>query len=126
MGRVASWRDDPIGLQQDEARRDALTGVYEQIVKAKATDANFVSAFREAHAAWIAFRDAHLRSILPDPDPNTYGSANSMCRCGIQEQMTIQRTRELRRLWVTGIDEGDVCTGSCAVKPASSVPTRKK
>jgi len=105
---------------------NALTGIYEQIVKAKATDGNFVTAFREAHAAWIAFRDAHLRAIFPDPDPNTYGSANSMCRCGIQEQMTIQRTRELRRLWITGIDEGDVCAGSCAVKSASSVPTRKE
>jgi uncharacterized protein YecT (DUF1311 family) len=104
----------------------ALTRVYEQVLKAKAPDPDFVKAFRGAHTAWMAFRDAHVLAIYPDPDPKAYGTAYSMCRCGSLEQMTIQRTRELQRLWVAGIDEGDVCTGSCVVKAANSVPARRK
>jgi uncharacterized protein YecT (DUF1311 family) len=104
----------------------ALKQTYEQVLKAKAADANFVKAFREAQAAWVGFRDAHVHAIYPDPDPRAYGSANSMCRCSILEEMTSQRSRELRRLWIDGIDEGDVCTGSCAVKSVDAVPNRRK
>jgi uncharacterized protein YecT (DUF1311 family) len=50
-------------------RADAeLNRVYQQVLAAKATDADFVKAFREAQRAWISFRDAHVTSILPDPD----------------------------------------------------------
>jgi uncharacterized protein YecT (DUF1311 family) len=92
----------------------------------KAADADFVKAFREAQTAWISFRDAHVRSIYPDPDRRAYGSVYLMCRCGILEQMTTQRAEELRRLWVDGLDEGDVCTGSCAIKTTKSPPEREK
>jgi len=90
----------------------ALNRIYEQALKAKTADTDFVKAFREAQTAWIGFRDAHVRAIYPDPDPKAYGSAYPMCRCTLLEQMTTQRTKELRRLWVDGIEEGDVCTGS--------------
>jgi uncharacterized protein YecT (DUF1311 family) len=104
----------------------ALNRVYEQVLKTKAADAGFLKAFQQAQEAWVAFRDAHVHAIYPDPDPRAYGSANSMCRCTILEEMTTQRSRQLRRLWIEGIDEGDVCTGSCAVRPAGAVPNRKK
>ena len=104
----------------------ALSRVYQQILNAKADDPNFVKAFREAQTAWLAFRDAHVRAIYPDPDPNAYGTAYSMCHCAFVERMTTQRSKELQHLWVQGIDEGDVCTGSCAVKPANAGPNRKK
>ena len=103
-----------------------LNQIYGQVLKTKASDAYFVKAFREAQAAWVAFRDAHVRAIYPDPDPRAYGSANSMCRCSILEEMTAQRSRELRRLWIDGIDEGDVCAGSRAIRPGDAVPHWKK
>ena len=108
-------------------RADAeLDRVYQQILGAKAKDADFVKAFQDAQTAWVAFRDAHLTSIFPDPNPRAYGSVYPLCRCGFLEQVTIQRANELRRLWIIGIDEGDVCTGSCTVKSARVTPKRKK
>lgn len=103
-----------------------LNRIYQQVLAAKASDADFVKAFREAQTAWISFRDAHIRSIHPDPDPRAYGSVYTMCRCGVLEQVTTQRAKELRRLWVDGAEEGDVCAGSCVTKTAKTPPERKK
>jgi uncharacterized protein YecT (DUF1311 family) len=108
-------------------RADAeLNRIYQQILAAKATDTDFVKAFQEAHTAWISFRDAHIRSIYPDPDSRAHGSVYPMCRCMLLEQMTTQRAKEIRRLWVDGVDEGDVCIGSCVIKTANRTPKRKK
>jgi uncharacterized protein YecT (DUF1311 family) len=96
-----------------------LNRVYQQVLAAKAKDSNFSIAFREAQRAWIAFRDAHLKSIFPDPDPRAYGSIYPMCRCMVLEKITAERVKELRRLWIEGVPEGDACTGSCAVQSAS-------
>lgn len=104
-----------------------LNRVYQQILAAHGGDAAFITALREAQRAWIAFRDAHVKSIYPDPDPVAYGSVNPMCRCGILEQLTIQRSKQLRELWINGTVEGDVCAGSSPIKRRNSIsPARKK
>jgi uncharacterized protein YecT (DUF1311 family) len=93
-----------------------LNRVYRQILSVNARDANFAKAIREAQRAWILYRDAHVKAIFPDPDPNAYGSVNPMCRCETLEEITTQRTKELKRRWLEGFEEGDVCIGSGAVK----------
>ena len=104
-----------------------LNRVYQQVLTAKGGDAVFVKAFREAQRAWIAFRDAHLKSIYPDPFPReVYGSANSMCQCGDLQELTVQRTRQLRKLWIEGTVEGDVCAGSSPIQSPTSRPVPKK
>jgi uncharacterized protein YecT (DUF1311 family) len=45
---------------------------------------------------WIAFRDAHVRSIFLDPDWKTYGSVYPIWRCNILEKITTDRATELR------------------------------
>ena len=55
---------------------------------------------RDAQRAWIAFRDAHVRSIFPDPDWKTYGSVYRMSRCNVLEKITTDRAKELRHLWL--------------------------
>ena len=102
-----------------------LSRVFQHILSTHAADLDFVKAFREAQNAWILFRDAHVNAIYPDPDPRAYGSVYPMCRCVVLEQVTTQRAKELRRLWVDGVDEGDVCVGSCVVKAAKSARKRK-
>ena len=97
-----------------------MNRVYRQIMSKESGDTAFVTSLREAQRAWVRFRDAHIKSVYPDPDPRAYGSANSMCRCGILEQLTVQRSSELRQRWIDGTEEGDVCTGS---SPAKSAPT---
>jgi uncharacterized protein YecT (DUF1311 family) len=104
-----------------------LNRVYQQILAAKAADAVFVKAFREAQRAWIAFRDAHLKSIYPDPFPKeAYGSANPMCQCGELQELTAQRSKQLRKLWIEGGVEGDVCAGSTLIQHPNSRPVAKK
>jgi uncharacterized protein YecT (DUF1311 family) len=93
-----------------------LNRVYQEVLAANGKDTAFVEALREAQRAWIAFRDAHVRSIFPDPGPMAYGSVNPMCRCLIHQQLTLQRTKQLRELWIEGRVEGDVCAGSSLIK----------
>ena len=74
----------------------------------------------------LKIADADVRPIFPDPDPRAYGSVYTMCRCGVLDQITTQRAKESQQLWIDGLDEGDVCTGSCAVKRPKSSPNRKE
>lgn len=108
----------------DFMKADAeLNRVYQQMLAAKAGDAAFLRAFREAQRAWIAFRDAHLKSIYPEPSPReAYGSAVSMCQCGDLQELTAQRTKQLRKLWIEGGIEGDVCAGSALSQHPISHP----
>jgi uncharacterized protein YecT (DUF1311 family) len=95
---------------------EELTRVSKQILADNASDGNFVKAFAKAQDAWVAFRDAQVTAVFPGPSPMAYGSSYAMCRCGVLEQLTTERTKELRKLWIEGVEEGDVCVGSCTVK----------
>lgn len=104
-----------------------LNRVYQRILATNAGDAAFVKALRAAQRAWIVFRDAHVQSIYPDPDPMAYGSVHPMCRCVILTELTIQRSKQLRELWIDGTVEGDVCAGSARIKSQDSgSPARNK
>jgi uncharacterized protein YecT (DUF1311 family) len=95
---------------------EELNRVYRQIAEASAADVAFAKALRDAQRAWIAFRRAQVKSIFPDPDPAAYGSANPMCRCAVLQQLTLARTEQLRKRWIEGSAEGDLCAGSSRVK----------
>ena len=99
-----------------------LNSIYKRILSINAKDSDFANALRAAQAAWIAFRDAHLKSLYSDPSENAYGSVNPMCRCIVLEQLTAERTRQLREIWIRGTPEGDVCAGSSPIRktPLSS------
>lgn len=77
MALVTEVTDRSFAQAQSELNEDAcnrlkkadteLNHVYQQVLASKATDADFLKAFRQAQRAWISFRDAHVRSIFPDP-----------------------------------------------------------
>ena len=93
-----------------------LNRIYNQILNDYAGDKNFVEKMRVAERAWIAFRDAHVNSIYPDPDTRrAYGSIHPMCYCALLEQLTNDRIKTLR-MWTDGVPEGDGCTGSQKVR----------
>ena len=94
-----------------------LNQVYGQIVKLHHSDTAFLQAFRAAQRAWIVFRDAEVKAKFPEPSPQTfYGSSYPMCACAVREQLTKQRTEQLRQTWLGNTAEGDVCAGS-SMKP---------
>jgi uncharacterized protein YecT (DUF1311 family) len=88
-----------------------LNDVYQQLLKKNASDANFIDKLKISERAWVAFRDAQLEAIYPDPDPKAaYGSVFTMCECMAREELTMDRIKQLRRILKSV--EGDVCAWS--------------
>jgi uncharacterized protein YecT (DUF1311 family) len=95
---------------------DELNRVYREILKRNAHDAVFLERLKSAQRAWISFRDAELEALFPDPEKQVaYGSAYPMCYANWKKKITVQRTQQLRK-WLTGTEEGDVCTGSLPIR----------
>jgi uncharacterized protein YecT (DUF1311 family) len=92
-----------------------LNETYQRILREYGKDQVFIQKIKAAQRAWLAFRDAHIAAIYPDPDPRAYGSVNPMCRCLILVQLTEERTKALQQ-WIDGTIEGDVCAGSVRIK----------
>lgn len=93
-----------------------MNAVYRQVLDKYKSETAFVAKFKTAQRAWIAFRDAHLESVYPEPNKlQAYGSVNPMCRCAVLAELTAERTKQLK-LWLSGAEEGDVCSGSVRIR----------
>jgi uncharacterized protein YecT (DUF1311 family) len=97
----------------NHTRADAeLNRVYNLIRKVYAEDKEFLSKLKTSQLAWIKLRDADLEMKFPHEDKQyQYGTAYRMCALGVSTKLTLQRVEYLKQ-WLTGIDEGDVCSGS--------------
>lgn len=95
--------------EQNNKADAELNRVYQKLLAANAEDKVFVEKLKNAQRAWIAFRDAQLEALYPTVDnPRvTYGSVYPMCHCIAEEELTVERTRQLRRMLEP--KEGDVC-----------------
>lgn len=93
-----------------------MNAAYRQVLNQYKSETVFVAKFKTAQRAWIAFRDAHLESLYPEPNKlQAYGSVNSMCRCSVLAELTVERTKQLKQ-WLNGAEEGDVCAGSVRIR----------
>ena len=99
-------QDAGSGYKQAEAE---LNTIYLQILKGYAADTSFISHLKAAERIWIKFRDAEL--LMKYPPDGSYGSSQSMCESTYLEQLTHERIKTLK-VWVDGIEEGDICSGS--------------
>ncbi|HEY2915399.1 MAG TPA: lysozyme inhibitor LprI family protein, partial [Candidatus Angelobacter sp.] len=86
-----------------------LNATYQGILKKYADDPAFIGRLRTAQRAWLKFRDAQLQ--MKFPPSNQVGSVAPMCHALYKAELTQARTRELK-IWLDGIEEGDVCAGS--------------
>lgn len=86
-----------------------LNLVYQKILKEYAAQPLFIRKLKVAQRLWVQLRDAELAAKYPES--GSYGSAGPMCESIYLETLTRERTKFLR-VWLTGIPEGDVCTGS--------------
>jgi len=100
------------GSDFDKADRE-LNTVYKQILKSYAAQPVFIKKLRTAQRLWLQLRDAEVAARYPNREE--YGSAAPMCESIYLESLTRDRIKFLR-VWLTGIPEGDVCTGSVKVK----------
>ncbi|MEJ7558649.1 MAG: lysozyme inhibitor LprI family protein [Pedobacter sp.] len=90
-----------------------LNQVYKQILKNYAGQPLFISKLKIAQRLWIQLRDAEMGAKFPKA--GTYGSVQPMCEEEYLAQLTRERVKFLR-IWLTGIQEGDVCSGSVKIK----------
>lgn len=90
-----------------------LNMVYKQILNDQAykSDTEFIKNFKFAQRIWIQFRDAEMKSKYPDREPAFYGSIQPYCWNTYLTELTEERTKKLK-IWLTGIQEGDACSGS--------------
>jgi uncharacterized protein YecT (DUF1311 family) len=93
-----------------------LNTVYQQILQDYKSDAAFTGRIKASQRIWIQFRDAELLARYPAKDARLeYGSAYPMCWSIYMTDLTKERTKQLR-VWIDGIEEGDVCSGSVRTK----------
>jgi len=95
--------------KQYKSSDSKLNSVYKQILKVYSTDATFIKNIKTAQNLWIKFRDAELKMKFPENYSN--GSVQPMCTSLYLTDMTNDRIRTLR-IWLDGIEEGNVCSGS--------------
>jgi uncharacterized protein YecT (DUF1311 family) len=84
-----------------------LNWVYKQLLGNAASDAKVAERIKAAQRAWVVFRDAQMAVLYPSDDASQ-GSVAPMCACGVQNELTVARTTQLRRM-LRG-EEGDVCS----------------
>ena len=75
----------------------------------------FIKNLKASQIIWIKFRDSEMKVKFPDREGGYYGSIQPVCRYSYLEKLTKIRTNDLK-VWLTGIEEGDVCSGSVKMK----------
>lgn len=92
-----------------------INSVYQRILKENSFDTEFLKNLKAAQRLWIQFRDAEVKAKYPNRTQGYYGSVYPMCVSIYLTQLTQDRIKTLR-IWLTGIEEGDVCSGSVKTK----------
>jgi uncharacterized protein YecT (DUF1311 family) len=96
-----------------------MATVLAQIGEAYADEKLFLDKLLVAQQRWADWRDAELEAKFPlaeGEDPaRVYGSIFPMVWSQHQAELTRQRTIQLR-VWLDGIEEGDVAAGSVHTK----------
>lgn len=92
-----------------------MNKMYKRILNEYKSKPIFIKKLKAAQRAWLRFRDAHLDSLYPAQNATEYGSVYPMCRCMVLEELTNQRKEQLLK-WITGVEEGDVCSGSIKIR----------
>jgi uncharacterized protein YecT (DUF1311 family) len=92
-----------------------LNEIYNTILTDYNADKLFITNLKNSQRVWITFRDAELKVKYPETENGYYGSVYPMCVSMYLEQLTLDRIKTLK-VWIDGIEEGDVCAGSVKMK----------
>jgi len=92
-----------------------LNITYQKIIKQYKDDKEFTKNLKISQKIWIQFRDAEMKMKFPDREDGFYGSIHPMCWSNYLEKLTTIRIKQLK-IWLTGIEEGDACSGSVKIK----------
>ena len=114
FSQTQNQMNEDAGNQYKKADKE-LNSTYNKILKEYSGDPIFINNFKIAQRLWIQFRDAEVNSKYPHKEQGYYGSVLPTCWALEMEELTKERTKKLK-IWLTGIEEGDVCTGSVKYK----------
>ena len=92
-----------------------LNDVYKKILQEYNFDTLFIKNFKAAQKLWLQLRDAEMKAKFPHANDGSYGSVFPMCWSMELQSLTEQRTKDIK-IWLDGVEEGDVCNGSVKVK----------
>ncbi len=92
-----------------------LNKVYNKILMEYRENKSFTTHLNKAQRAWIVFRDAQVDARFPPEEKVNYGSVFPLCHSMYLHELTETRINDLN-VWLTGIEEGDVCLGSVRMK----------
>nr|WP_234387189.1 lysozyme inhibitor LprI family protein [Aquimarina sp. Aq78] len=93
-----------------------LNEVYQNILTEYKSDTIFIDRLKKTQRIWISYRDAELEMKFPAKNKQTeYGSVYPMCVSYFLKELTEERIEKLK-IWLIGIEEGDVCSGSVKMK----------
>lgn len=98
-----------------EKADEELNAVYQKILKEYDEDTVFTKNLKIAQRIWVQFRDAETKAMYPDKEPGYYGTIHPVCLYSYLQDLTAERTEKLK-VWLTGIEEGDACSGSVKIK----------
>ena len=94
---------------------EELNAVYQAIIREYKNDTIFLKALRFSQRNWIKFRDSELKMKYPERKiRGYYGSVYPMCEASYLDELTKDRIKTLK-VWLDGIEEGDVCSGSVKI-----------
>ncbi len=92
-----------------------LLSVFQKILIEYRTDTLFINNLQISQSQWQNYRDSELALKFPDYGEGYYGTSHSSCVSKYLEDLTIERIDKLR-VWLIGIKEGDMCSGSVKMK----------
>jgi len=78
-----------------QAADKKLNATYNKIIQRNQKNKVFIAKLRAAETAWIAFRDAYLKSIFPAGGNDVYGSSYRMCYMSQEQVATNTRIEQL-------------------------------
>jgi uncharacterized protein YecT (DUF1311 family) len=88
-----------------------LNAAYQRILIEYKEDNTFIKNFKAAQRLWVQFRDAEMKAKFPNREEGYYGSVQPMCWFTEMTILTNERLGKIK-IWLTGVKEGDVCSGS--------------
>jgi len=93
-----------------------LNIVFQKILTEYSSDSIFIERLKKTQRIWISYRDAELEMKFPAENKQLeYGSVYPICTSQFLKELTEERTEKLK-IWLNGIDEGDMCSGSVKLK----------
>lgn len=92
-----------------------LDTVYKQLLSKYSSDPTFIRKLKKSQRIWVNYKEAQVELNYPHGQSAEYGSIYTTCKCLALDGLTADRINVLEQ-WLTGLEMGDVCTGSRPVK----------